>query len=625
MKFRRQRSVVAVLIAGILAAGAAVILRRGEVCSSDFTYVQGDAIKTLDPAAMSWMDEIRMSLGLWEGLTTYEPETLKPQGGAAYFPPQLSEDGKHYVFQLRPEARWSNGDAVTAADFIYGWRRAIEPGTAADYAFFLTETIAGAQAYAAWRHEAVKILGLLKDLARGKTVSQDDYCLIQEKLGTDAAGGAERNWEQAATDFRAEHLAQMEERFSQIGFRAVGDRELHVDLVRPVAYFLDLTSFSVMLPVHRSLETLRLHDADIDEATLWVYDPQWVKPDYHAKGYPGLITNGPFYLKAWKFKEYMLFEKNPYYWDRGAVVSERIMAKVISEANTAFLAYEQGEVDWLNDLTRLDFSPALLEAVRRGERRDIYCAPAFGTYFYNFNCKERLEDGRVNPLADWRLRKALTLAVDREAIVSQVKKQGNRAAYNLIPPESIAGYYCRPGPGYDPEAARVLLAASGYPGGENLSSIELLYNTGQGHEVTAQAVAEMWRQNLGIDVRLQGKELKTFAEDKKQQRYMICRASWFGDYGDPTTFLDMHVTGNGNNDSAFSDPRYDALMAQAADTLDTEVRMTLLAQAEALLNEEGFPILPLYYYVNMNAFRDKVTGLHLNARNMYFLKYLGKR
>ena len=217
---------------------------------------------------------------------------------------------------------------------------------------------------------------------------------------------------------------------------------------------------------------------------------------------------------------------------------------------------------------------------------------------------------------------AFNLAVDKQAIVDQVRKQGNPPAWNFIPPGSINRYSGPEGPGYDPARARTLLAEGGYAGGAGLPTIEILYNTGHGHEFVAQAVAEMWQNELGVSVTLRGKEVKSFADDKQNQRFMVCRAGWFGDYGDPTTFLDMLVTDNGNNDSAFSDARYDELMARAAETRDFDERMGLLAAAETILVDEQVPILPIFHYVNLQAFRTEVKGLYPNARNMHPFKHL---
>lgn len=593
---------------------------------ADFTYAIGDSIETLDPAQMSWHDENQLAMGLWEGLVTYHPNTLEPVEGVAYLPPQISADGCVYTFRLRKDARWSNGDPVTASDFVRGWRRAIEPGIAKDYKFLLLDNIQGAKEYYDWRNEAVAILTYLRDLQN----EENDLSEILEKEPrfleilniTDRASRAE-DWSVIAEQFRNHHISHMDSEFAKVGIQVLDDHHLEVRLIHPVAYILDLFGWVTFMPVHESIELLRITaDPAVTDLTLWAYDPQWTKPDYHRNGYPGLISNGPFHLDQWQFKQYMLLRRNPFYWDIKTVRSSSIMARIITEKSTAWLSYERGEVDWMDYLSTLDFAPTLIEQANQGVRKDIYVSQSFASYFYNFNCKDKTVNHRPNPFVDARVRMAFTLAVDKEAIVTRVRKLGNPAAYHIVPPNSILGYECPPGRGYDPDRARQLLAEAGYPGSKGLGTIEILYNTGHDHETPAQAIAEMWRNHLGADVAIRGKEVKSFAEDKKNQRFMIARAGWFGDYMDPTTFLDLMRKENGNNDSGFYHPEYESLMAEAAATPDRQERLNILAQAETLLLQQEMPILPIYYYVHVHAFRPNVKGLYLNARDTHPLKYV---
>ncbi|MBN2375985.1 MAG: peptide ABC transporter substrate-binding protein [Sedimentisphaerales bacterium] len=605
-------------------------LQEKPLPEGDFVFSLGDSIKTLDPAQMSWNEDIRMSLRLWEGLTSYHPETLEPIEGAAVLPAEVSADGRRYVFELRENGRWSNGDAVKAADFVRGWRRAIEPGTAMDYSFLITDYIAGAKEYCQWRNNAVRVLTLLRDLENArateaeKVIEAEDYEYLR---GLELEGFAvdEPDWEAIAERFRGEHLAAMEKRFAEVGIKALDERHLEVQLVRPTAYFLNLLSFSTFMPVHESIELLQeREDGTVTDLTLLVYDPQWVKPDYHRNGYPGLITNGAYWLSDWQFKRYMYLEANEYYWDRARVKCRTLLGRIMREANTAFLAYERGEVDMLTDIDRLDFAPSLIEQGRSGRRDDIHAVTALAVNFYNFNCLKKRQDGSVNPLGDARVRMALNLAVNKQELVDKVKKLGNPPARNLVPPGSIKGYFCPAGPDYNPARGRELLAEAGYPAGRGLGTIEILYNTGQLHELPAQAIAEMWRENLNIDVVLRGKELKTYADDKQNHRYMVARASWYGDYNDPTTFLDTLVTGNGNNDSGFSCVEYDELMRQAAECTDQEERFEILARAEKLVMHELMPVMPLYFEVNLLAFRPEIKGIWPNARNVFPSKFIYK-
>ncbi|MBN1764774.1 MAG: peptide ABC transporter substrate-binding protein [Sedimentisphaerales bacterium] len=620
---RLKKRCLTVFLTVLVVVGIGFLSRGHSIPDADFTYAIGDTIKTLDPARIAWNEDIRIAQALWEGLATYHPETTVAISGVALIPPRISDDGLVYTFELRPDACWSNGEAVIADDFVYGWRRAIEPGSAHVYSFLITDNIAGAKAYSQWRNQGVKILGLMRDLARGREISDEDqeliYALDHPGIRQDSP-----DWKLIAHDYRRDYLAQMDEQFDRVGLKALDERHFEVTLARPTSYFLDLTAFCTFFPIHKdSMEMLRVtDDPAVTDLTLWVFDPQWVKPDYHKNGYPGLVSNGAFKLTQWRFKQYMLFEKNPFYWDKDNVKSDTIIARIITEPSTSFLAYERGDLDWLSDISRLDFAPALVEKMKSRQRDDIHLQAAFGTYYYYFNCQKTLPDGSFNPFADTRVRMAFNLAVDKQAIVDKVKKTDNPVALNFVPPGSIAGYYCAPGPEYNPERAKELLAEAGYTQGKGLPTIEILYNKGYGHENVAEAIAVMWDEKLGVNVTIVGKELKSFDEDKTEHRFMVCRSSWYGDYGDPMTFLDMMVTGNGQNDAAFSHPEYDDLIRQANQCLDPGERMKILARAETLLIQEQMPLLPLYYYVNLQSYRPQVKGLYMNARDKHPFKYI---
>lgn len=618
-RFIMLRKLFGTLIVATLILGGIRYFQKPRAPKADFTYVIGDEIKTLDPAKLLWNEDIRIGLGIWEGLASYDPKTTEPIDGVANIPPHISADGRTYIFELRPEARWSNGDPVTAHDFVFAWRRVIEPGTAGDYTYLFTDIISGVRTYSQWRNRAVRFLTLIRDLKNDRPLDAQDLAFMAEEGPVDSSTSLSE-LEEIAESYRQKHMSLMDQEFAKTGIVALDNRHLKVELIRPTAYFLDLTAFATFLPVHRpSMERLIIRDS---EFALWSVDPQWVKPDYYKNGYPGLVSNGAFSLKAWEFKRYMYFEKNPHYWDAENVKSRSILGRVFNVASTAFLAYEEGGIDIYRSITRLEFAPALYEQSKKGTRNDIHVRSAFGTYFYIFNCQDKLPNGTDNPCADPRVRRAFNLAVNKQKIADKVKKTGNGAAYNLVPLDSIAGYYCPPGPGYNIERAQQLLRQAGYPDGQGLPTIEILYNTGFGHEYVAQAVAEMWRKSLNVNVIANGKEIKTFDDDKKNQRFMICRASWFGDFSDPMTFLDMMMTGNGNNNGRFSHKPYDILLAEATDCTDPTERFALLADAESLLMREQLPILPIYYYVNLTALQPEVRGFYPNAREINPWKYI---
>ncbi|UCD29883.1 MAG: peptide ABC transporter substrate-binding protein [Planctomycetota bacterium] len=640
--------IIIILIVGILAAVS--IGTREKRSPADFTYINCYGVNTIDPAQLSYHQDHIMSIALWEGLATLHPRTVEAIEGVAYLPPEISEDGKRYVFALRPEARWSNGDPVTAHDFVRGWRRAIEPGTSETYYILISAHIGGAQDYFNWRVANVELLGLVRQLQKGspikteslkKVLQGEQGRLLAKRLNLripDSAAAtddaywfevlsewrrADVDWKQVGDRWLDEHIVEMEKRFAAVGFRALDDRHLEVLLPRPIHYFVDLTTWSVYLPIHESIELLRerYQGRPLTDAGLWAYDMQWTKPHYRRNNYPGLISNGAYKLVKWKFKRGMRLKKNPYYWNTDAVPSETIDMQEGEYQNTAFMLYEQRAADMICDLT-MEYTPELYGQMLDGKREDIRPIPSFGTYFYHYNCRPTLHDGRPNPLADARVRRALAMAIDKQQIVDHVMRLDNPVANTVIPPGQIPGYLSPKGLEYDPERARRELAEAGYPNGEGLGVIELLYNTGYGHERVAQVVQRMWEKELGIKVLLVGKEVKTFAEDKRTGRFMVGRSGWFGDYMDPTTFLDLFETGNGNNHAAFSDPYFDKLLEQAAYETDKVKRMQILSQAEAYVMEEQLPILPLYGYVLVYAWRPNVKGIYPNPRDHFPLNYI---
>lgn len=655
---------------GVAALAFGYSLSHREV-DADFTYVNPSGIHTLDPARMSWTQDFRVALNLWEGLTTWDPQTLEPIEGVAQFPPQISEDRLTYTFTIRKDAYWSNGDRVTAADFVRGWRRALEPGTATDYTFLLADHIAGAKDYVQWRRSGVAALTTLSRLAEGWQVDGDrirelvHLCRAMDKPESDPHSARPRadrrpdarfgdgeidwcsklqalhhtisklpskklvfnEWEDFARraidsgfDFRAaydeffdDHVDQFERRFSEVGIEAVNDQTLIVRLIDPCPYFLDLTGFPTLLPCHESIELLRDRrpGSPITAQGLVAYDPQWTKPDYAVNGYPGLVTNGAYRLQEWVFKRRARLTVNPYHRLADRINCRTIDMLVYDNVSAAIMAYEAGDVDFLPDMN-VPYDHEIARLARTGARPDFHLCSVQATYFFNFNCQSTSISGRPNPFADARVRKAFALSVDKDRIVNNVLGRGDRVAHSFVPPASIGRYDPPNGLDYDPVEARRLLKDAGYGDAKEIGPIEFLYTPND--QRICQAVARMWEETLGVSVNLRCKESKTFAVDKAHHRYMVARANWYADYNDPTTFLDCLVSGNGNNDSGYSSVRYDSLMARARRVSDPPARSALLRQAERIIVEEDFPILPILHYTIPIAISPRVRGLYPNAR-----------
>ncbi len=529
---------------------------------------------TLDPQRMSWMADIRIANCLFEPLLVVKVPSLELEPGAAERW-EVSDDGLTYTFHLRPEAKWSNGDPLTAHDYIYAWRRAMLPDLAADYSQLLFR-IDGAEKFFKWRTEQLAAMS---------------------KVG--GATTAQQLWEQTEAEF-----------LRTVGLQAPDDKTLVVKLVQPTPYFLQLVSFATFMPVHRkSVAAL----TQLDPVTGVVkQNSEWTKPE-------NLVTNGPYKLDRWRFKRDLQLSVNPHYWNRGAMKNSGISQEYMPDLQPALLTYQRGKADWIPDIPTAHPLAADLVTQRRP---DTHVTPAAGTYFYNLNCNPKLNDGSPNPLHDPRVRRALSMGIDRTLIVQKVTRLRQPEAVTFVPPQAIA-HYPSPvevGVTHNVEQARKLLIEAGYPEGRGLTGLSILYNTEGGHESIAQQIKNAWATNLGVTVTLEGVEKLTFGQRLKTQNYTISRASWFGDYRDPTTFLDKYHSGNGNNDARYKNAEYDALLEAAAKQTDRDERMATLARAEAMMLADQ-PLAPIFHYAMISMFDPaKVKGLSPNAWGQYRLE-----
>jgi oligopeptide transport system substrate-binding protein len=594
----------------LLAIVGASVLSDRPLPRADFTFINRGDTTTLDTQRMSWMQDLRMAKLLSEGLVALDVFTwdyaVRPGVADRW---TVSGDGKTYTFHLRPNARWSNGDAVRAGDFVYSWRRALLPDTAADYTG-LFQLIRGGTAFFEWRTAALKAF----DPAR-----------------------------ESAADLWRRTLAEFDR---QVGLHAPDDATLVIELEHPTPYFLDLCAFSVFAPVYPPLVS-RFEKPD-ERTGRVVSRRDWTKP-------PLCVTNGPFVLKRWRFKRDMRLEKNPLWWDAASLAIDTIDIPSIEDSNAQVLAFQTGAVDWVSDVSAPFKGDMLADKLRfyqehRAEydalkargldqfeidrrlppdpRKNIHAVPTFGTYWYNFNCNPRLNDGRINPFADARVRRAFTMAIDKQTLIDTVVRTGNPVATTIIPPGSIPGYHSPRGLPYDPAAARALLAQAGYPGpGTFPVTVEILFNKDGGHDKIAEFVGKGWERELGVRVALVQKEIKVVKDDMQNANYMVSRAGWYGDYGDPTTFLDLSRSWDGNNDRKYNNPAYDKLLADAAVEPDTQKRMRMLEEAERLLMDEELPMAPIYQYVTLYLFdADKVSGINPHPRtdqHLYLIDMLG--
>lgn len=374
---------------------------------------------------------------------------------------------------------------------------------------------------------------------------------------------------------------------SDLGLAAPDDSTFVVTLGHPTAYFLFLTTYYVFMPVPRHV--IERHGV------------RWTLP-------ANLVGNGAFRWTYWRQNDRYEFVPSPTYWDRANVRLERVIAYTVDDLNTSSNLYKSGATDW-NPSGYIP-SPWLAYMKPYADyRTDRYQ----GIYFYSFNTTRA-------PFDDVRVRRALMLAVDRETIARDLLK-GSREPWGRITPAGYPGYEGPPQVRYDPERARALLAQAGYPEGRGFPRVSLLFNTSEDHRRIAEAIQAMWKRELGITIELSNQEWGSYLQATQALRYDIARRSWIGDYLDPNTFLQMLMGGDGNNRTGWSDPRYDALLREAARTLEPAQRLRMLAEAEALALDAAV-FLPIYHYSTTELVKPWVRGLHPTVLDVHPLRHV---
>ena len=489
----------------------------------------------LDPHVITSIQDFNILLALMEGLTQYDPKTAEPIPGVAERW-EASDDLRSWTFHLRRNARWSNGDPLTAHDFVFAFHRMLSPGLGAEYAY------------------------MLHGLENGERFHAGDI-----------------------TDFSA------------VGARAIDDHTLQLRLAHPMPYLPGLVAHSAWFPLHRP--------------TIEKFGPMdqrgsaWTRPG-------NFVGNGPFHLKEWKRNQVIRAARSETYWDAARVRLQEVNFYPIESTSSEEAAFRSGQVHATSSL------PIDKIAVYKNDpelrpllRQNVYLA----TYIYRFNV-------RHPPLGDVRVRRALALAIERERLIEHVTLGGQVPAYSFTPPNT-AGYTAGDLLQGDPDEARRLLAEAGFPGGQGFPRLEILFNTLEGHRRIAEAIQQMWKRHLNIDVALYNQEAKVQSDSMRQGNYQIARYAWVGDYLDPSTFLEMMTSTSGNNQTGWSNEEYDRLIEAARQAIDPPERHALFRQAESILMQE-VPIAPIYFYTQNNLVHPMVRGWFGNLLNIHPLHHV---
>ena len=492
---------------------------------------------TLDPHTGSGVPGSNIQRDLYEGLVNEAPNGDLVPGAAESW--SVSPDGLIYTFSLRANARWSNGDPVTAHDFVYGLRRSLDPVTLSRYTFILNPIV------------------------------------------------------------NARAIAAGELPVTDLGARALDDLTLELTLEGPTAYFLGLLTHSASYPVHR--------------ASVETHGEQHTRPG-------NMVSNGAFMLDEWIVQSNVQVARNPYYWDNENTILDRVYFHNTEDKSAEIRRYRADEIE----ITWATIARRQLPWIRENIPDELLIAPFFGTYYYSFNTSRPPFDGGIE------LRRALSLAIDREIITEQVLTSGEIPAFGWVPPlDDYQNQQMEEASWTQAERedeARRLYALAGYSE-DNPLAAEFMYNTEEDHRRIGLAVTAMWKQVLGAEVTLTNQEWKVFLGTRAAKTdTQVFRDAWIGDYNDAYTFAELYDSDSGLNNTGWGNADYDRLLVLASTEPDLALRATYLQEAEAILLDE-LPIMPIYHYVTVRLVKPWIGGFspnimdHHRSKDYYILKH----
>ncbi len=496
-----------------------------------------DEPASLNPIKAVGLPEAQVARDLFEGLVNQDAHGKVIPGVATRW---QTSDNQTYIFTLRKDAHWSNGDPVTAKDFVYSWQRLVDPKSLSPFAWF------------------AQLAGI-----------QNAEEIIAGKLPID-----------------------------KLGVVAVDDHTLKVQLNKPVPYFVSLTANFSLFPVPK--------------AVVEQYGNDWTKVG-------NLVGNGAFKLQERVVNEKLVLVPNNHYWDHKHTVLTKVTFVPINQESNATKRYQAGDIDITES-----FPKNMYQKLLKDIPDQVYTPDQLGTYYYAFNTQRA-------PTNDVRVRKALSYAINRKIIAEKVLGTGEKPAYHFTPDVTA---------GFKPETsllqqqsqeelneqAKALMQAAGY-GPNHPLKLTLLYNTSESHQKIAIAVASMWKQTLGVDVKLQNQEWKTYIDSRNTGNFDVVRASWVGDYNEASTFLSLLTSSHSGNIAKFNSPQYDRLLADASRETNPTALTADYNKAEQMIAAEA-PIAPIYQYTNGRLIKPWVKGYPITnpedvaySQEMYILKH----
>ncbi|WP_409160145.1 oligopeptide ABC transporter substrate-binding protein OppA [Pectobacterium sp. B2J-2] len=384
-----------------------------------------------------------------------------------------------------------------------------------------------------------------------------------------------------------------------LGVKAIDDHTFEVTLSEAVPYFYKLPVYAAMSPVNK--------------AAIEKFGDKWTQPQ-------NWVGNGAYKLKEWVVNEKLVLERNPQYWDNAHTVINKVTYLPISSEVTDVNRYRSGEIDMTYNYLPIE----LFQKLKKEIPDEVKVYPYLCTYYYEIN-------NQKPPFNDVRVRDALRLGLNQDILTNKVKNQGDIPAYGFVPPY-IDGFKAQTPEWFTwPQAkrneeAKKLLAEAGYTANKPLT-LNLLYNTSDLHKKMAIAAASIWKQNIGVEVKLENQEWKTFLSSRHQGSYDIARGGWCADYNEPSTFLNSMLSDSSSNTAHYKSKEFDALVAKSLQVKTDEERADVYQQAEALLNKDAV-IAPVYYYANTRLVKPYVGGLtgkdpqdYVYVKDLYIIKH----
>lgn len=599
-------------------------------------YISGAEPESLDPQIPNGQPEARILMALYDGLVEYDPKTMEPIPAIAESW-EVNSDNTEYLFHLRRNAKFSNGDPITAKDFVYTFRRGFSPELASRSAS-LGYYIKYAEAYNSDRSFVRKKDGsylLLKDFK-----DLPNEAAVPEK-GTDGFGpesefhryidGPERLTvptdearRKKATDGDPKLKAAIEGleivpvKAEDIGVEAVDDYTLRLKLYQPAPFFLGVLA-------HQFFRV-------VPQKVIEKYGIDWPRPEH-------IVTSGPFTVKEHRPYDVLIVKKDPNYWDAANVKLDGIEFYPMDEATTMMNLYKSGRVDALYNHT----VPAAWFEMVEPFKAEYSLQPEVADEFYVINVKKP-------PMDNLKVRQAFALAIDRVALAKYrktLKPLVDMTPEGIFPKyeaarekvyteelkkkgSSLAEWKARV---FDAEKARKLLAEAGFPVTETgsgfscpsfpVGDVNITYNTAESNKAVAEFIQAQWKQNLGITVPIVNMEFRTFLPLLNTVDYKgFGRRGWVGDYMDPYTFLGLYYSKDANQGATgWWDPKYDRMLDDANRDPDVNSRFEKLAQAEFYVMQQQI-IIPLGTTATSWMKKPYVKGMYPNPGTLHPWKFV---